>query len=47
MSVAGETLGHSSVFMVARYSHPVPERKLQAVEALERYGTKESELTVS
>jgi len=35
--VVKEILGHADITTTMRYSHPVPERKLKAVEALESY----------
>lgn len=35
--VVKEILGHSDLKTTQRYAHPVPERKLKAIEALENY----------
>jgi len=35
--VVQDILGHSDIRMTQRYSHPVPERKLKAIEALNNY----------
>jgi site-specific recombinase XerD len=32
-----EILGHSDIKTTMRYAHPVPERKLKAIEALDNY----------
>ncbi len=39
--VVKEILGHSCIDTTMRYSHPVPERKLEAVEALDSYRPRE------
>jgi len=35
--VVQDILGHADIRMTQRYSHPVPERKLQAIKALNNY----------
>ena len=47
LAVVKEILGHSSITTTMRYSHPVPERKLQAVEALERFSADRSNVVNS
>ena len=37
--VVKEILGHADISTTMRYSHPVPERKLKAVEALDYYSS--------
>ena len=37
LAVVQEILGHSDVKTTMRYAHPVPERKLKAIEALNNY----------
>lgn len=37
LGVVMEILGHSDLKTTQRYAHPVPERKLKAIEALENY----------
>ena len=37
LAVVQEILGHSDVKTTMRYAHPVPERKLKAVEVLNNY----------
>lgn len=41
--VVGEILGHSQIKTTARYSHPVPERKLQAIKALDNFEITQNE----
>ncbi len=36
--VVQDILGHSDIRTTMRYSHPIPERKMQAIEALESFG---------
>ncbi len=36
--VVQDILGHADIHTTMRYSHPVPERKLSAVEALADFG---------
>jgi len=38
--VVQDILGHSDIKTTMRYSHPVPERKLEAIRALETYNNK-------
>jgi hypothetical protein len=35
--VVQDILGHACITTAMRYSHPVPERKMQAVMALDKY----------
>ncbi|MFH0702771.1 MAG: site-specific integrase [bacterium] len=42
--VVKEILGHSDITTTMRYSHPVPERKLQAVKALESVDVKDKKI---
>jgi len=44
--VVKEILGHSDLKTVQRYAHPVPERKLQAVRALENFNIEENTLVL-
>lgn len=37
LAVVQEILGHSDIKTTMRYAHPVPERKLKAIEALDNY----------
>ena len=37
LAVVQEILGHSDVKTTMRYAHPVPERKLKAIEVLNSY----------
>lgn len=37
LAVVQEILGHSDIKTTMRYAHPVPERKLKAIEALNDY----------
>lgn len=39
LAVVQEILGHSDIKTTMRYAHPVPERKLKAIEALNDYIT--------
>jgi len=35
LAVVQEILGHADIATTMRYSHPVPERKVQAIQALD------------
>ena len=37
LAVVQEILGHSDIKTTMRYAHPVPERKLKAIEVLNDY----------
>lgn len=41
--VVQDILGHADIKTTMRYAHPVPERKLQAVEALANFGKEKKE----
>ncbi len=41
--VVQDILGHADIHTTMRYAHPVPERKLLAVEALANFGKKQEE----